>query len=47
MEYIMQEFNWWLFGFIFMATVAGLTTLFGWWWLPLIIAYIMCKAISS
>ena len=42
MEYIMQEFNWWLFGFIFMATFAGLTTLFGWWWLlgiPVWLAY--------
>ena len=43
MEYIiMQEFNWWLFGFIFMATVAGLTTLLGWWWLlgtPVWLAY--------
>ena len=43
---IMQEFNWWLFGFIFMATVGGLTSLFGWWWLlgvPILLAYDLSK----
>ena len=46
MEYIMQEFNWWLFGFIFMCTIAGLTTFFGWWWLlgvPVLLAYDLSK----
>ena len=47
MEYIiMQEFNWWLVGFIFMATVGGLTSLFGWWWLlgvPALLVYVWYK----
>jgi hypothetical protein len=28
-----MEANWWLIGFFFVMTFAGLTVVFDWWWL--------------